>query len=109
MERKEEVRDLKFCHRCGQVVSTSTALKRYVETQICLIFAWYNALWWRSIESTDQPVGCNSENEVDGEGYSGDAEEDVRGAVAEAANGEDEEEEEEGEEEGGENQPGVEK
>ena len=57
----------------------------------------------------DQPVGCNSEDEVDGEGNSGEAEDDVRGAVAEAAHREEEEEEEEGEEEGGENQPGVEK
>ena len=75
------------------------------------------ALPWMKFGNSDlqqhqvsgQPVGCNSKNEVDGEGYSGEAEEDVRGAVAEAAHGEDEEGEEEGEEEGGEDQPGVKK
>ena len=69
----------------------------------------YNALHNYGWLTNDQPVGGNCEDEVDGEGYSGDAEEDVGGAVAEAAHGEDEEEEEEGEEEGGEDQPGVKK
>jgi len=66
-------------------------------------------LWWASRLHKHCPVGRHSENEVDGEGDSAEAEEDVRGAIAEAAHGEDEEEEEEGEEEGGEDQPGVQK
>jgi len=66
------------------------------------------SLLWASRLHKHCPVGCNSKDEVDGEDHGGNAEDDVGGAVAEAAHGEEEEEKEEGEEEGGEHQPGVE-
>ena len=56
----------------------------------------------------NEPVRCNREYEIDGEGCYSETEENVWGAVAEAAGGEEEEEDEEEEEQGGEEQPGVE-